>query len=525
MRLFREVSAERLWRAAEDPEFQERAPRDGRASSPRKTAAEPRDAAARELVARGERIAYFSAEFGLTEVLPIYAGGLGVLAGDLLKSASDLGVPHDRSGPVLSRGLLPPGRRRRKAARPRPTRCSSPTSCRCRSPSRRTASPPVVSVNLAGRNVNLLIRLARVGRVPVLLLDSNLPENEPPDREVTARLYGGGHEMRLQQEIVLGIGGSRALEKVQQWPTIRHINEGHAAFVSLERIRRLVQEEHLTFAEAREVATSGNVFTTHTPVPAGIDVFTPELLWKYFGFLRRRARHLLRRVLRPRPRGRERTAGSSSRWRSSRCVSRRTRTPSRSCTARCRASSGATWRPICRSRRSRSCRSPTACTRRPGPRPRSRRRASWRLPRPSIARSSGRRTRPCARSSWRPAARSWSRRSGGRARARRRSPRPDTPSTRRRSRSVSPGASRPTSARRSSSASPSASSTCSTRSGGRSRFSSPARRTRATRPARSTCGRCSVAAARPEFRGRIVLPVGLRHGSGPRSSSRAATSG
>ncbi len=131
--------------------------------------------------------------------------------------------------------------------------------------------------------MHLLIRMAKVGRVPLLLLDSNLPQNEPPDREITARLYGGGHEMRLQQEIVLGIGGLRALEKAGLWPTIRHINEGHAAFVSLERIRRLVQEEHLTFAEAREAATSANIFTTHTPVPAGIDVFTPELLWKYFG--------------------------------------------------------------------------------------------------------------------------------------------------------------------------------------------------------------------------------------------------
>jgi starch phosphorylase len=144
-------------------------------------------------------------------------------------------------------------------------------------------SPPTVTVDLAGRTVHLLIRVAKVGRVPLLLLDTNLPENEAPDREITARLYGGGFETRLQQEIVLGIGGLRALAKLGLKPTIRHINEGHAAFVSLERIRRLVQEEHLSFAEAREVATTGNIFTTHTPVPAGIDVFAPELLWKYFG--------------------------------------------------------------------------------------------------------------------------------------------------------------------------------------------------------------------------------------------------
>jgi len=280
VRLFREVSAERLWRAAEDPDLQ------GHvlgmvARLAEEDRAEPKDAAARELVARGERIAYFSAEFGLTEILPIYAGGLGILAGDLLKSASDLGVPMTGVGLFYREGyfrqvLSDEGRQ--TEAYPVLEPDELPLSI-AETPD---GSAPVVSVNLAGRNVNLLIRMAKVGRVPVLLLDSNLPENEAPDREVTARLYGGGHEMRLQQEIVLGIGGSRALEKLQLWPTIRHINEGHAAFVSLEKIRRLVQEENLTFAEAREAATSGNVFTTHTPVPAGIDVFTPELLWKYF---------------------------------------------------------------------------------------------------------------------------------------------------------------------------------------------------------------------------------------------------
>jgi starch phosphorylase len=281
MRLFREASAERLWRAAEDPEMQSHL-LGMVARLAEEDRAEPKDPAARELVARGERIAYFSAEFGLTEVLPIYAGGLGVLAGDLLKSASELGVPMTGVGLFYREGYfrqVVDGEGRQNEAYPilepdeLPLSIGEPPD----------GSSPVVSVNLAGRNVNLLIRQAKVGRIPVLLLDSNVPENEPPDREVTARLYGGGHEMRLQQEIVLGIGGSRALDKLQLWPTIRHINEGHAAFVSLEKIRRLVQEENLTFAEAREAATSGNVFTTHTPVPAGIDVFTPELLWKYFG--------------------------------------------------------------------------------------------------------------------------------------------------------------------------------------------------------------------------------------------------
>lgn len=281
VRFFREVPAERLWRAAEDAVYQEEL----RAVVRRleeEDASEPRHPSARELVAWGEKIAYFSAEFGLTEILPIYAGGLGILAGDHLKSASDLGVPLVGVGLFYREGYfrqVVDAEGKQAEAYPvlepedLPLSIAEPPD----------GSPPVVSVDLAGRRVHLLIRMAKVGRVPLLLLDSNVPENEPPDREITARLYGGGHEMRLQQEIVLGIGGSRALDKLGLSPTIRHINEGHAAFVSLEKIRRLVEEEHLTFAEAREVATTGNIFTTHTPVPAGIDVFSPDLLWKYFG--------------------------------------------------------------------------------------------------------------------------------------------------------------------------------------------------------------------------------------------------
>ncbi len=281
VRFFREVPAERLWRAAEDAVYQEEL----RAVAQRlaeEDASEPRHPSARELVAWGEKIAYFSAEFGLTEILPIYAGGLGILAGDHLKSASDLGVPLVGVGLFYREGYfrqVVDAEGKQAEAYPvlepedLPLSIGEPPD----------GSPPVVSVDLAGRRVHLLIRMAKVGRVPLLLLDSNVPENEPHDREISARLYGGGHEMRLQQEIVLGIGGSRALDKLGLSPTIRHINEGHAAFVSLEKIRRLVQEEHLTFAEAREVATTGNIFTTHTPVPAGIDVFSPDLLWKYFG--------------------------------------------------------------------------------------------------------------------------------------------------------------------------------------------------------------------------------------------------
>jgi len=281
VRLFREVSAERLWHAAEDPIYQG-ALHEVIRTLAEEDAAEPRHPSARELVDRGERIAYFSAEFGLTEILPIYAGGLGVLAGDHLKSASDLGVPLVGVGLFYREGYFRQvldHERGQTEAYP----VLEPEDLPISTAETPDGSPPIVTVDLAGRTVRLLIRVARVGRVPLLLLDSNVPENEASDREVTGRLYGGGSEMRLQQEIVLGIGGSRALDKTGLTPTIRHINEGHAAFVSLEKIRKLVQEGGLTFAEAREVATTGNVFTTHTPVPAGIDVFTPDLLWKYFG--------------------------------------------------------------------------------------------------------------------------------------------------------------------------------------------------------------------------------------------------
>jgi len=281
VRLFREVPADRLWRAGEDETYQAELLSAVRRIS-EEDLAEPRHPSARELVARGERIAYFSAEFGVTEILPIYAGGLGILAGDHLKSASDLGVPLVGVGIFYRDGYfrqVVDADGMQHEAYPVLEADDLPLSV-AETPD---GSPPVVTVDLAGRTVRLLVRVARVGRVPLYLLDSNLPENDPPDREITGKLYGGGHETRLQQEIILGIGGSRALDKVGVSPTIRHINEGHAAFVSLEKIRRLVQEEKLSFAEAREVATTGNIFTTHTPVPAGIDVFTPELLWKYFG--------------------------------------------------------------------------------------------------------------------------------------------------------------------------------------------------------------------------------------------------
>jgi starch phosphorylase len=236
--------------------------------------------AARAMKARGDRIAYFSAEFGLTEHLPVYAGGLGVLAGDHLKSASDLRLPLVGVGLFYKHGYfrqsLLPGDGQRE---------SNPAIETERLPISLAApvdgGPPVVSVRVGERDVQILIRLVQVGRVPLLLLDTDVEGNHSEDRVITAQLYGGDHEMRIRQEIVLGIGGLRALDHLGMRPTIRHINEGHAAFVGLEKIRQLVSEDSLSFADARERAAGGTVFTTHTPVPAGIDRFAPELVVKY----------------------------------------------------------------------------------------------------------------------------------------------------------------------------------------------------------------------------------------------------
>ncbi|HEY6050577.1 MAG TPA: alpha-glucan family phosphorylase, partial [Thermoanaerobaculia bacterium] len=140
---------------------------------------------------------------------------------------------------------------------------------------------PMVTVKVGERDVHVLIRIVQVGRIPLLLLDTDVNENHGEDRAITAALYGGDHEMRIRQEIVLGIGGLRALDLLRMRPTVRHINEGHAAFVGLEKIRQLMVDEELAFAEARERAAAGNVFTTHTPVPAGIDRFSPDLVARY----------------------------------------------------------------------------------------------------------------------------------------------------------------------------------------------------------------------------------------------------
>jgi glycogen phosphorylase len=283
--LLRRISPDRLAAAASDPAFL--ASLYGVASDlALEDLTYPIHPGIRGLWARGDRIAYFSAEFGVTESLPIYAGGLGVLAGDALKSASDLGLPLMGVGLFYREGyfrqLLD-----REGWQKEENPAIDPDDLPLSLPETPDGGPPVVVLELGDRSVQFLIRVARVGRVPLYLLDADLPENHPEDRAVTARLYSGDQEMRIRQEITLGIGGLRALKRLGISPTIRHINEGHAAFAVLERIRQLIAEQEFTLAEARDVASAGNVFTTHTPVPAGIDRFPAALIEKYLSGLAR----------------------------------------------------------------------------------------------------------------------------------------------------------------------------------------------------------------------------------------------
>jgi starch phosphorylase len=228
------------------------------------------------------RIAYFSAEFGLTESLSIYAGGLGILAGDHLKSASDLGLPFIAVGLLYQEGyfrqyLNPDGWQ--QELYPENDFYNLPVILQRQV----SGEPLLVEVEYPGRSVKAQLWQAQVGRVPLYLLDTNIQDNQPEDRDITDQLYGGDDDMRIRQEIMLGIGGIRALEALGLRPTVCHLNEGHSAFLALERIRLLMKEHKLSFAEAREAATAGHVFTTHTPVPAGIDRFRPELVDHYFG--------------------------------------------------------------------------------------------------------------------------------------------------------------------------------------------------------------------------------------------------
>jgi starch phosphorylase len=231
--------------------------------------------------AKDKTIAYFSAEFGLHESLPIYSGGLGILSGDHCKEASDLGLP------LVAVGFLyPQGYFRQRITREGHQEALYDKLNFSQLPATAATDASgheiMVSVDLAGRTVYAKVWRLQVGRIPLYLMDTDVAPNAPADRSLSARLYGGDHEMRIAQEIMLGIGGVRALRALNADPLIWHMNEGHSAFMGLERCRELVQGAGLSFDQAREVEAANAIFTTHTPVAAGNDVFGFDLVERYF---------------------------------------------------------------------------------------------------------------------------------------------------------------------------------------------------------------------------------------------------
>ena len=227
-------------------------------------------------------IAYFSAEYGLNEVLPIYSGGLGVLSGDHCKSASDMGLPFTAIGLFYKQGYFS----QRINIHGWQETCFNTLN---------TSQLPIlpaltangtqaeISITFAGRTVYAKVWKVQIGRINLYLMDTDVPQNNPADRDLTSRLYGGDKETRIQQEIFLGIGGIRVLDALGIHPTVYHMNEGHSSFMGLELIRKLIHEHHLSFKEAKQIVANSSIFTTHTPVPAGNDTFPLYMMDKYFG--------------------------------------------------------------------------------------------------------------------------------------------------------------------------------------------------------------------------------------------------
>lgn len=230
--------------------------------------------------AKSALIGYFSLEFGLHESLPLYSGGLGILAGDHLKSASDMGLPLVGMGLAYQYGyfsqyLNHDGWQMEEYL------VNDFHNMSMMAERDEDGAPVTIEVHYPDRTVEAQIWRLQVGRNPLFLLDTNLPTNRPEDREMTSKLYSGDHDMRIRQEILLGIGGLRALIKLGLEPTVCHLNEGHSAFLGLERINLLMKNRGLSYETAFEVVRASNVFTTHTPVPAGNDHFHPDLVRTY----------------------------------------------------------------------------------------------------------------------------------------------------------------------------------------------------------------------------------------------------
>ena len=230
---------------------------------------------------KNDLIAYFSAEYGLDETIPIYSGGLGILSGDHLKSASDLGIPLVGVGLLYKQGYF------NQKIESYGIQKSEYNSLELENmpiiPVKNSENQDLlIKVKFEKRDVYLKVWKIKVGRVSLYLLDSDIEQNSPEDREVTLKLYGGDQDMRIRQEIVLGMAGTKLLKELGLNPTIYHMNEGHSAFLILELIKNTIEEKQVSFEIAKDIVSSKTVFTTHTPVPAGNDIFPIELMEKYF---------------------------------------------------------------------------------------------------------------------------------------------------------------------------------------------------------------------------------------------------
>ncbi|MEI3395120.1 MAG: alpha-glucan family phosphorylase [Clostridia bacterium] len=231
---------------------------------------------------KNDLIAYFSAEYGLDRTLPIYSGGLGILSGDHLKSASDLGIPLVAVGLLYKNGYF---HQKINGYGDQETEYINIelSNLPIHPVKDENGEDLMIYVKFPKRRLYLKVWQINVGRIKLYLLDSDIEKNNPEDRDVTLRLYGGDQEMRIRQEIVLGMGGTNLLTRALGLnPTIYHMNEGHSAFLILELMKNIIKEKQVSFDVARDIASSKTVFTTHTPVPAGNDIFPLDLVEKYF---------------------------------------------------------------------------------------------------------------------------------------------------------------------------------------------------------------------------------------------------
>ena len=231
---------------------------------------------------KNDLIAYFSAEYGLDQTMPIYSGGLGILSGDHLKSASDLGIPLVAVGLLYKNGYF---NQKINGAGGQETEYKDIDlyNLPIHPAKDENGEDLIIYVKFPKRRLYLKVWQVNVGRIKLYLLDSDIDKNNPEDRDVTLRLYGGDQEMRIRQEIVLGQAGVELLTKyLNLEPTVYHMNEGHSAFLTLEIIKNIIKEKQVSFNVAKDIASSKTVFTTHTPVPAGNDIFPLDLVEKYF---------------------------------------------------------------------------------------------------------------------------------------------------------------------------------------------------------------------------------------------------